>query len=232
MTSDRILRKIERCLALSKSANQHEAGIAIRQAQALMAEHGLTQCDVLTSGIDRFSATVASGKTPPNYLMRLSNLINGAFATMSVYESRRINGVWLSQYAFIGPSDTARIAAYAFAVLERQLSHDRREFMHSIHGNAKRVTRIRRADVFAQAWVDGARQHIVEISPDEESNAAISAFKDRYYQRPLGSTQGLDRGYKCGDDDKALAAGYRAGKNAQLHSGIDTPQQREGIHNG
>lgn len=45
MIPDRIMRKIERCLALSQSANAHEAGIALRQAQRLMAANGLSEQD-------------------------------------------------------------------------------------------------------------------------------------------------------------------------------------------
>jgi hypothetical protein len=42
MNRDDLLRKIRACLRLSKSANEHEAAAALRQAQALMREHGIS----------------------------------------------------------------------------------------------------------------------------------------------------------------------------------------------
>ncbi len=46
MNRDDALKKIKKCLALSRSANEHEAAAALRQAQALMREHGLREKDV------------------------------------------------------------------------------------------------------------------------------------------------------------------------------------------
>src|SRR5882724_10574426 len=42
----RILDKIRKCLALSKSANEHEAAAALRQAQKMMQANGLTEDEV------------------------------------------------------------------------------------------------------------------------------------------------------------------------------------------
>ncbi len=46
MTRDKALAKIKKCLALGRSTNPHEAAAAMRQAQKLMAEHGLNDTDV------------------------------------------------------------------------------------------------------------------------------------------------------------------------------------------
>ena len=43
---ERVIRKIKHCLALAQSANENEAATALRQAQALMREHRLTDMDV------------------------------------------------------------------------------------------------------------------------------------------------------------------------------------------
>ena len=65
MIPDRILRKIERCLALSRSANEHEAGTALRQAQHLMDEYGVSEIDVAASTIDRVAVKSPTGRKPP-----------------------------------------------------------------------------------------------------------------------------------------------------------------------
>jgi hypothetical protein len=40
--NDAIIRKIEKCLALSKSSNEHEAAAALRQATKLMEAYNIT----------------------------------------------------------------------------------------------------------------------------------------------------------------------------------------------
>ena len=41
MDKETALTKIKKCLALSKSVNEHEAAIALKQAQRLMQEYSL-----------------------------------------------------------------------------------------------------------------------------------------------------------------------------------------------
>ena len=48
---ERVIRKIKRCLALSKSSNENEAATAMRQAQALMREYRLTEMEVHLSDV-------------------------------------------------------------------------------------------------------------------------------------------------------------------------------------
>ena len=47
MNRDDALKKIKKCLALSRSANEHEAAAALRQAQALRSVSVKAQCGLL-----------------------------------------------------------------------------------------------------------------------------------------------------------------------------------------
>ena len=49
------LAKIKKCLALAKSANEHEAAQALKQAQALMREFEVTEQDVEWSQVNEAS---------------------------------------------------------------------------------------------------------------------------------------------------------------------------------
>ena len=60
MDKDDILRKIEKCLALAKSSEPAEAAAALRQAQALMREHGYRNWKL------RQSALVSARLRPPH----------------------------------------------------------------------------------------------------------------------------------------------------------------------
>ena len=42
MDKNKAIEKIKKCLALGKSANEHEAAQALKQAQALMREYGIS----------------------------------------------------------------------------------------------------------------------------------------------------------------------------------------------
>lgn len=90
MIPDCILRKIEHYLALSASDNPNEAAIAPRQAQKLMAEHGLTQLDLAAAQIGEHSARARSGKTLPNCLGGLAAIVTEALATSPERPLRRL----------------------------------------------------------------------------------------------------------------------------------------------
>ena len=51
MTRDEALDKIKKCLALAASPEAHEAAAALRQAQKLMAQFGLTETDVTLADV-------------------------------------------------------------------------------------------------------------------------------------------------------------------------------------
>lgn len=228
MISDRILRKIERCLALSRSANEHEAGTALRQAQRLMAEHGISEVDVAASTIDRATTKAEAGRTPPCWLERLSSLVNAAFGTVTVYEPRPMFDGWQGYYAFLGEQSQVRIAAYAFEVLQRQLVRDRKSFQAGMSKRAKRITKIRRADAYAMAWVSGAYEHIVPVEKAEDAIEAIEHFKSRFYDT-LSELCAIDRGQRR-EDQNAMMKGYEAGRNARLHSGVEHERRGELTH--
>nr|WP_162619486.1 DUF2786 domain-containing protein [Salinicola peritrichatus] len=228
MTSDRILRKIERCLALSRSANEHEAGTALRQAQHLMNEHGISEIDVAASSIGRATAQSESGRKPPKWLDRLASLVNAAFGTLAVYEARPTFTGWQGFYAFLGEESHARIAAYAFEVLQRQLVADRRAFLSGMSKRAKRITKIRRSDAFATAWVLGAYEHIVPVELAADTVAAIDHYKQRYYTT-LKELKAIDRGHQAADR-KAMSRGFEAGRQARLHTGVAQDERRALSH--
>ena len=56
MDKEKILDKIKKCLALSKSANEHEAAQALKQAQALMEKHEVNAVDIALSEVSEQKA--------------------------------------------------------------------------------------------------------------------------------------------------------------------------------
>lgn len=220
MIPDRIMRKIERCLALSASANANEAGIALRQAQKLMDEYGLTRLDVVASSIEEKRVDSKSGKTPPNYLMVLASMVAVGFGTEAIYSVRYSRNGYIGSWCFIGPEGSPRISGYAYTVLQRRLLQDRKQYQDSLPSRLKRTTKIRRADAFAEAWLAAVKKQVIPASPTGETRQAIEHYLSRHH----GNLQDLT-GRATGDlrrhDRAALTAGYEAGLSVQLHQAVE-----------
>jgi len=220
MIPDRIMRKIERCLALSASANANEAGIALRQAQKLMDEYGLTRLDVVASSIEEKRVDSKSGKTPPNYLMVLASMVAVGFGTEAIYSVRYSRNGYIGSWCFIGPEGSPRISGYAYTVLQRRLLQDRKQYQDSLPSRLKRTTKIRRADAFAEAWLAAVKKQVIPAPPTGETRQAIEHYLSRHH----GNLQDLT-GRATGDlrrhDRAALTAGYEAGLSVQLHQAVE-----------
>lgn len=226
MIPDRIMRKIERCLALSKSANANEAGIALRQAQALMQQHGLTRIDIAVSRIEGHGVGVPAGKKPPKYLDRLATLINLSFGTRAIYQTSYSyqSDRWLGQWTFVGTDSASRVAAYAYDVMQRQLISDRKSYQSTLPKRLKRTTRIRRGDAFAEAWVTGAREAIIPVELSKEMVDAIEVYKGRHYDN-LSTLKSRDAGKLHRHDLSAMQEGYAAGRQVRVHSAVETHER-------
>ncbi|BDE02465.1 DUF2786 domain-containing protein [Pasteurella multocida] len=88
-SNEKLLKKIKKLLALSKSNNPHEAAKALEMAQKLMAEHNVNSIDVEISESD--SKQKFSRKTG-QYVHALASLIKRVFG-VEAYFSNRTNNI-------------------------------------------------------------------------------------------------------------------------------------------
>ena len=110
MDKDDILRKIEKCLALAKSSEPAEAAAALRQAQALMREHGVSQLEAQAIGA-RECSVKAAARTPSRHEAYLAGLVADAFGCELILASGGILSggvVWL----LVGCSPNVEVAQY------------------------------------------------------------------------------------------------------------------------
>ena len=224
MIPDRILRKIEACLALAGSDNPNEAATALRQAQKLMAKYGLTR-----ARIGEHSARARSGKTPPNYLAGLVSMVARAFGTHPIYRTVRRGLSLSSELIFVGPDSHAQISAYAFEVLQRQLLRDRSRYLAELPKRLKRSTKTRRADAFAEAWVCAVSRQIAPQAVDAATREAIEHYMGRTHG-PLKSLTLRQNDKLNAYDRTAYSAGYRAGEAVQLHAGVESTRREALAH--
>jgi len=210
-----ILRKVKACLRLAASSNPNEAAAALRQAQAMMREHGVTHAEAM--GVEEAEAnTRARGAEPTRSILLLAGLAAEGFGARIMISRVQGWNTGSTVIRFYGCDGAAEIAAFAFIVLRRQLVADRLKHIARVR---KRGNREARGEVFALAWVNAVAHLFPETTLADDKRLAIDEFiKSRYPD--AGTTTGRDlttRG-KSRDDD--AWAGHDAGRKAQLHRGV------------
>ncbi|VFR34693.1 hypothetical protein ANDA3_3766 [plant metagenome] len=221
MTTDRdkMLDKIKKCLALAKSANEHEAAIALRQAHALMREHGISAFDVEHSDIEEEAAGAGAARRPPSWEAGLATRIADAFDCDVFLEAGYPCGRWV----FVGPAPAGQIARYAFDVLFRQAKRARVHYMKTALKRCT-TTRTRRADTFCEGWVMAATALVDGTGGNAATQARIAAYLEHKHELRTFKPTNRNAGRKLAERDYGdLDAGYRQGKDAQLNKAVSAP---------
>ena len=223
----KILDKIKKCLRLAKSSNANEAATALRQAQLLMEKHGVSTDDVTLCDVGFHTASSGNGKTTPMHMAILIDMVCMAFGTKAVVEHRLdFYGAWKRHVKFIGVGSAAEVSGYAFEVLYRQLNRDRNAYLKTLNKRLIRATKVRRADIYCQAWVTAVSRQVTRHSNTEQEDKAIELFKKQSYKK-LDETKPLDRSKKMRrNDDQAYWDGRRDGNKVQFHQGVSGSKQK------
>lgn len=224
----KILDKIKKCLRLAKSSNANEAATALRQAQLLMEKHGVSTDDVTLSDVGAHTANSGNGKTTPMHMAILVDMVCMAFGTTAVIQHRQdwLTSTWKRGVQFIGVGSAAEIAGYAFEVLYRQLNRDRNAYLKTLNKRLVRATKVRRADIYCQAWVNAVSNQVTRHSNTEQEDKAIELFKKQSYKK-LDETKPVDRSKKMRrHDDQAYWDGRRDGNKVQFHQGVSGSKQK------
>jgi hypothetical protein len=212
---DKILKKIKKCLALAKSSNPNEAATALRQAQALMREHGISAESVELSDVTEKILHVREAKKPTLYFVRLVQCIIYAFGVDATYTI----GQFGNRITWIGIDHTPEIASYAFDVLFRQVKRDRAAYVASLSNRLKSSSKTRKGDVFASAWVNEVVEMVSKFAVPDKQQALIAKYCENRMQNTTPVT-GRAAGYNERSDYDAVIAGSLAGKKAQLNHGV------------
>lgn len=214
---DRILDKIKKCLALAASGNEHEAAAAMRQAQKLMEQHGVSDRDVLASQAGESGTKAGAAAKPAQWEADLAVSVGDAFGCRVIF-SQRYGGTWV----FIGFGATHEVASYAFAVLNRQARKARTDYIATALKRVQRASvKTARADLFCTGWVRTALSAVTAWTATPEQDAAVEAFLGVKYPS-LQKLKTADRSPKSLRDHQVndLARGAAAGRSAVLNRGI------------
>lgn len=218
------LRRVRKCLALSKSDNEHEAAAALRQSQKLMEAHGITAEGLASAEVSSSNAKSTACVRPAQWEHSLARTICDAFGCEVI-----IHGGWFDRYAnrngamaqfvFIGVSHLAQTAAYSFAVLSRQVVKARIAYLKDFT-EGKRLDlkdKLAAGEAFTRGYVQNVKSKVAALAPSPEHFPAMQAMKTKLLggkSKMLAATQ---RGFHADSFD----AGMSSGKDASLHAPVN-----------
>lgn len=235
---ERVIRKIKRCLALSKSSNENEAATAMRQAQALMREYRLTELDVRLSDVEEVQSEKSRATRRPAWDRHLSAIVARVFGCrpLSYRHWCDTSGRMVERALFVGVTPAPQIAMYAYEALLAKLTQARRDYVSRVRSGKSRsaYSPETAGDHFAIAWVSVVHGKIHELVPRGEEDLAI---KQHSNGRDLVAVECQDNalieqylaGQEIGKPRKARAveldmaaqiAGMLAGQRVELNPGL------------
>lgn len=227
----RMIEKVRKCLALSKSANENEAAAALRQAQKLMQAYAITETDVglveyVEGFVDhayRWQMTRATKKNPerksyvPRTLSIVSYLIGRAFTVKEVWSPSPTGRYRCFYY---GRTANVSLACYAHRVVYKAAMSAWNAYRRQDPTAARRKGG---RTSFFLGWCAAVREKVENLSPDKAEEAMIDKrMSKRFALDDLagGKPPELKRHYG------AANAGAEAGEAFDIHRPLSTDRLR------
>ena len=223
MTRDEALDKIKKCLALAASPEAHEAAAALRQAQKLMAQFGLTEADVTLADVAEVRQQAQNAPMVP-WEVALASLVATAFGCETYTAQRMKLGKSLQvrrvrYYVFVGVGPAPEVAGYAFDVLARQCAKDRRRHIGQQSKNCKPKTKVARGDLYAEGWISGVRGKLDRFAGNERDAVLIAQYmQQRHAGMESADARSRTKGKNVTHND--WHQGREAGRRAELNQGV------------
>lgn len=244
---ERVIRKIKRCLALARSANENEAATAMRQAQALMRQHRLSEDDVRASDVGEAQSGMTRVTRRPYWDRQLSAVVARVFGCTSLSRT-----IWNPRIArrvesavFVGVTPSQHIALYAYEALLLQVKQARKEYAAGVRAGRYKSSYSpdTAANHFALAWVGQMGGKLRALVPTGEVDLELEQHSTG---RNLVTVQAQDQALidlyladmQLGKarkptehelDLNAQIAGMLAGAKVELHAGLATGDEEQAL---
>ncbi|MDR2186368.1 MAG: DUF2786 domain-containing protein [Treponema sp.] len=216
---DKIIARIRKLFALSKSPNANEAAAAMEKAQQILQTYNLTWDEADEIVVAEEDIASSGGYRPPKYEVRLIVRIADAFGCGCAYGLDHLDGNYKPHFThtFAGVEHKVKIAAFLAVVLLRKLKNARRAYVKKPSRVRIRANKISRADAFCLGWVATVTDKLRKFANTPQETKAV----DRYEQKSgwQGKVKTVDRGFKAGD----FSAGLRAGRDVEIQHGVKGP---------
>ncbi len=212
MTRSDAISKIKKCLKLSQSANEHEAALALKHAQALMRQFDLNGHDIALHDVEEQS--ISCPKKMPLWQHVLIQTINKAFSVAAYLHSGSI--------VFFGFDGKPELAKYAYEVLLRQIRKDRRHYMATTLKRV-RITQNKnfRADEFCLGWIMAIHDLVNHFAMNEHELLLIEQYKNNLSLKParIRKNKASHQAWQQSQFDQQN--GQNLGQKAQLNPAVD-----------
>lgn len=216
------LKKIKKCLALAGSSNEHEAAAAMRQAQALMKKHGLSESSVQLSDIGEHGVK-ASGKTKMHaWEAHLATAICDAFGLQSAFR----HGQWMftgsqsrAEILFFGPQTRIEVAAYCYECLTRQMRKALADLRKEVPLAMKDR---RRAMLYTESWILAASNKVKLLASTFDDGPLINEYiKAKNVSGEAKMKPAATRTKMTETEKKIVHLGYLTGEKARLNPAMN-----------
>lgn len=210
---ERYLQKIKKLLNKARhNSSAEEAATALRMAQKMMQELGVSESDIALSGVTESEAQKAPSNAvkPPRYMIYLLHTISRAFGVRYYFCWRGVKP--RRTVVFYGVEERPQIASYAFDVLSRQLAKGRQVYRNSLHKNTKPRKRIDLADTWCEAWVQGVSNTITAFATTEEEDNQMAVYLQGLKENYRFSDVSIRDSHQHKQSSQAAFDGYQAGK--------------------
>lgn len=212
MDRAKLLKKIEKCLNLSKSSEPHEAAAAMRQAKKMMEAHGVSEAELGAVGFgnEKVAVPIQANQKLPIALAQLVNIIKVAFGVAPVIETevRVTDASYVVRYW--GPMDRALLASYSHTVVFRAMN---RAWAEHLKANPQLRGRLGARAGFQLGWLAAIREQVEELAMTDSERAGTDIAKANHYGKALVKGQANNMRIS----NAALNAGTEAGRDFRLH---------------
>lgn len=210
-----ILRKIKRCMDLSKSSNENEAAIAIKQMKRLMDQHNVTAQHVMAVDVTEHKSKLDVWERPAHWVLALHSAIGQALDCQCIVST---GGREKARLVFLGVGASAEIAGYAFEVLYRKLKKDRQDFIRTKLSRHKQANKTKLADAFCDGWVMNVYAKVKNLSPSEEAAEKIKAYTETKLKSFTGEEYESKTRYdsSASSTQAAMQIGYSSSADVDL----------------
>lgn len=220
MSDERILDKIRKCLAMAQDSrgNAAECANAMRQAQALMAKHGLSELDLEAAAVTTLTIrSRVSVRNPAQWEVNMCYKICAMYGLhRPLFTSGGPEPTNKGWWHFIGSKAYIDVAEYTYSVLYRQILKARNDYVASLSPAYSRSEKSRLANDFCTGWVYQVGKQINAMhDPDGAMAKRIDAFMTKHKLNDIKTIEAHD--YRMDVNQAAMRDGIASAKDVRLN---------------
>lgn len=227
MSNERILDKIRKCLALANDSrgNPTECENAMRQAQALMAKHGISELDIDAAQVTTLAVrSRVSVKNAARWEVAMMHKICAMYGLHNpMWASGGPEPTKKGWWFFIGSKAYTEVAHYTYDVLYRQILAARNEYVKQL-SHCSRGEKSELANSFCEGWVYQVGKNLSKMhDPDGVMAKKIAAYLEKNKLNNLPLTDAHDACKKI--NGNAFYAGVDTAKDVRVNTAAGNSMQ-------